>query len=404
VNATNGAVENKYYLNYRDPSIGTTDSFRNTKSPDQEPVLANRGVFYYPGYRGIYAARQSDGALLWEHYISSVPFNDVYLETIIGNTIYAQSGDTLYALRTSDGELLWQHNIAADITIKDFSINTISIVGNVLYGEISYQNPVKKALKSFIVYVLNAQNGSYLWQHLLTSQSQRSDLQLTNSHDVIYAAVDTTLYAYSMRDGLLLWHRKGVDPISSIAVSSGLILICDANNVFALHESDHSFAWIVQRKITKDFYGATNASLSVDNGDVYFDLSAFRISGGQPLWSYPANTGKLLFTRYGNRLVFSFSDATWPPAQCHPSCFSLDARDRYTGSIVWQQDVYNNLGYIDSSIYIVNDLILVDDSGLMSAFIANTGQFLWVKNYVLSIRKVLNQPGYTLSVLGTSDS
>jgi outer membrane protein assembly factor BamB len=207
-----------------------------------------------------------------------------------------------------------------------------------------------------------------------------------------------------MRDGLLLWHRKGVDPISSIAVSSGLILICDANNVFALHESDHSFAWIVQRKITKDFYGATNASLSVDNGDVYFDLSAFRISGGQPLWSYPANTGKLLFTRYGNRLVFSFSDATWPPAQCHPSCFSLDARDRYTGSIVWQQDVYNNLGYIDSSIYIVNDLILVDDSGLMSAFIANTGQFLWVKNYVLSIRKVLNQPGYTLSVLGTSDS
>ncbi|GCF08509.1 hypothetical protein KDI_20730 [Dictyobacter arantiisoli] len=378
VNAATGAVEGHYNFNYRDPTLGTLSP--NPGYVKQDPVLVDHEVVYYDGYRGIYAAHLRDGTPLWKHNLSAVSFGDNRPLQVSGNVLYVftASSDMLSALHTSDGALLWHHTAAEGIQGAPADFHTrifnIAIVNNVLYYTLSY---TLKADTISIFFALNARSGALLWNKTISGS-----LVITSDKGAIYIAGDATLYAYRLQDGHLLWQRKGLAQIVSVTTVSGLILVCDTEDVFALHENDHSFAWIVPRK---NAIPGENV-FSIFHGIAYIDSSAIDISSGRQLWQFPAanlvvddidqfDGSSHLFNTKQN---FIYITRAISLPESNSSGLSLEAVDYSTGGTAWWQDISSTS--VTDEVFI-NGTLLMHYQNKIYAYMANTGQFLWEKQY-----------------------
>jgi outer membrane protein assembly factor BamB len=404
LNAYSGSIHRQYNLNYR-PDVNPNFSLGN--------VINDHGILYYEGYRGVYAARLQDGSLLWKRYLSTVPFGSVSLLAVIGGTLFAQSNFMLYALHVSDGVLLWQYDLSKDFTAEKpspvplGSVALLAVVDGTLFvqsdfmlyalhasdGVLLWQHDLSKdftAEESFLIknvlitngvlcftsrisnkevyalFAIDSHSGSFLWKQEIGGYPDRSLL----ADGVFYVASDTTLHAYRLRDGFLLWKRKGVNGISSVAVSEGLIIVRDTRNIYALRTSDQHFVW---------FYTENNGdpgNLLISKDTVYTNTLALRIDNGQLLWRRSTSTLiNSIDDSIDDKNIFYSYRAVTVSRSVH--IVYLEAIQRSSGAVVWQQKI--EVAYLRGAM-ISHGIIFLLNYGFICAYAASTGQFLWQQN------------------------
>jgi outer membrane protein assembly factor BamB len=59
-------------------------------------------------YSGTYALRAQDGKVLWRAAINVATDGPLSLQALVGNTIYANTGDYIYAIDAGNGRILWR--------------------------------------------------------------------------------------------------------------------------------------------------------------------------------------------------------------------------------------------------------------------------------------------------------
>lgn len=344
IDVNSGILVKRYYLNYR---IEPSD-----QSKRSDPVKLVDGVLYYAGYRGIYAAKQEDGALLWKQQISTSSFGDVQQLDVVDDTVYARVNSSLYALRASDGSIRWQHQVSADIPgeIRGiYAVVTNSSIYCDVYTNANTQHSGAGSSTDQWTYVLNARDGSFRWKQAGVIETPVIE------HEVIYSYNYATLQARSLKDGTLLWQRKGVEPISSLNVYNDNIYVVDTKNIFALRARDQSFLWYAPHL-------ETESNIQVFDGIVYTNSQALSADDGHVLWSH-------------NGLILLKNETLYGISTYGAQYLLFNAYDIRAGTLLWQQP----MNVLNAGEVMVMDGILfsLQSDGFVYAIMASTGQFLW---------------------------
>ncbi len=202
---------------------------RKLKTRITSPPLVSSGNVFVLGHDGrlsAYSTRR--GNLLWR-YVS--PLKNLLRTTIdssplaVNNLIYAGiDNGVIIALRRDSGRVVWNKRIATARSSHSFA-NILDVTTPVVRGDVicvaAYQGHIG---------CLDVNDGNVLWRHPL-SVSRRVTIDRDGAR-VFAVDISGDVYAFSARDGELLW-RKEVGQATVAAFVSGALIIGLENNTMA---------------------------------------------------------------------------------------------------------------------------------------------------------------------------
>lgn len=225
-------------------------------------------------YSGLYALRAQNGSVLW-HFSVNASF-----QALVNGVLYGNSEDTIYAISAKDGSFRWSYTAKTRAPIG----GPLAVAQNrVYYGTLgSVENPSESAF-----YVLDAHNGTLLWQHAMGDFSSA-----TVAQNVVYVGSrDQYLYAFDATNGTLRWRYKSVYPVYSIPTigSNGAIYI-NMDGAYALGARQGNVLWHVPLGSSQsvDFTPSVVADgvvyLASNDGSGQSILYALNASNGSEYW------------------------------------------------------------------------------------------------------------------------
>jgi outer membrane protein assembly factor BamB len=189
--------------------------------------------------------------------------------SLIGQTLFFGAGNIVYALNANDGSPVWQYTTGGLVVGDSPAVEN----GMVYVGSGDYN-----------VYALNASDGTLAWKY---STGSYVVSQPVVANGVVYAASDdNSVYALQGSNGNLLWKYTTGGPIQfTPAVADGVVFVASSDgNIYALDAGSGSLNW--QFTTTVQNNGSTP---SVVNGVLYMasadgNLYAINAANGALIW------------------------------------------------------------------------------------------------------------------------
>jgi outer membrane protein assembly factor BamB/murein DD-endopeptidase MepM/ murein hydrolase activator NlpD len=209
--------------------------------------------------RNVYALNGEDGSVLWiyptwDWILSSSPTiadvnNDGDLEVIVGCGINAGARvGVVYALNGENGSVLWEYEPEIYNAISWGFSATVADIDNDGKQEVVFGTTRGK------IYALNGEDGSVSWTHE-TGGTVRSvavaDIDNDGTPEVVMGSTDNHVYALNGEDGTNLWgYETGQSVFGSPAVGDidddgklEVVIGSEDNKVYALNGEDGSALW-----------------------------------------------------------------------------------------------------------------------------------------------------------------
>jgi outer membrane protein assembly factor BamB len=237
----------------------------NPGSAMGSPTVSGTLVYVENSVPATYAYNLSNGTLQW-----SYPGIGNYLASpVVANGIAYVGGPGMYALNASTGALIWRVQ-----------------PGN-LSSYVNYAPAVANGLvywtEGAILYASNAATGAQVWSAAVPGGNVASTPMVANGA-VYIGGGSGNLYAYSAREGSLLWTADTSSVSGSAAAANGLIYVCGFDSdCYGLSPLNGSVVWSYTAP------GYVYGTPTVANGIVYLpsndSIIALNAYYGTVLWS-----------------------------------------------------------------------------------------------------------------------
>lgn len=390
------------------PLVISARNTQNSPSPSKQNAISGvltdtfgNGTAYVDTIDGnILALRGTDGALLWEHFVSTPVYRLVVTPQALYYVLSGQSYDLVQALNLRNGKILWSQPLPPIGSLTIEAIDDIVYIGThdgsvyalrasdgkQLWYFVSGQNlpldlfftatnGVAVVLKSNReVYLLRTSDGSTIYHYLLPYDPSQQDIlwkpQIEAGIIYIYSQ-DGMVQARSARDGSLLWQRPKGSSQGIPFIDSGKVYVMSASgSLLALSGTNGSVLWT---------YKANNSGfpILVQNGIAYVylfnsSLIALDTTSGRLLWKkqftspdlapyfQPALVNRILYIYMGSNVGTS-------------KLYALMTTD---GSEVWSHPVPN--ASFSQPRYSNGVIYLEKDDHTVEAWNASNGQSAWI--------------------------
>jgi outer membrane protein assembly factor BamB len=180
------------------------------------------GVVYFNTDKATCALNAKNGEKLWNYTVSS--YNPCIVDG--GIAYIREADDIIHALNASDGNIVWNYS-------ANEAISSLCIVDNILYFSSN------ETLNAW-----NAANGEQLWNSSIISEAPLiitegssgyySSFSATISDGVLYYYSDETLHVLDASNGSSLWNYTRSDQ-SFLTVADGTAFFAAGNTVYALN-------------------------------------------------------------------------------------------------------------------------------------------------------------------------
>jgi len=262
----------------------------------------------------ILALRGTDGALLWEHFVSTPVYRLVVTSQALYYVLSGQSYDLVQALSLRNGKILWSQ------PLPPIGSLTIEAIDNIIYI----------GTHDGSVYALRASDGKQLW-YFVSGQNLPLDLFFTATNGVaVVLKSNNEVYLLRTGDGSTIYHYKlPFEPAQQGGlwqprIDSGIVYIYSEDGmVQARSTKDGALLW--QRP-----KGSSQGIPFIDYGKVYVistngSLLALSGTNGSVLWTYKTNNeGFPVLVQNGIAYVYLFNS-------------SLIALDTTSGRLLWKK-------------------------------------------------------------------
>jgi len=306
--------------------------------------------------------------LLWSYPTNGGPDSGESSPAIVNGVLYfGSTDDNLYALNATEGTKLWNYSTGGPIDSSPAVYNGVVYTG------------------SLGLYALNATNGDEIWvfksSYLIISSPTVLD-------GIVYFADNNVVYALNAENGSMLWNNTVSSSywqiVSSPAVANGVVYIgSDDHDLYALNATNGSQLWVYP---TGSY---VESSPTVANGIVYVisddqNLYALNEVNGQKLWNYNStlNTVNGESIVVANNVVYVLSGIN----------VELKALNAKTGVQSWSSSMTD----CEPFPIVVGDVLYIGSINNLFAFNATNGNWLWNSTQT---GEILSSPAYANGVV-----
>lgn len=216
-------------------------SFKDTKSRSSGLAVDNNTLYATTGFGGIYAMDVVTGSPKWRKTLEA-PIR--IAPTITPSMILVQSVDNkLYALDKMTGNELWRFGVAHEDTVIAGGASPAFDVSN---------NIVVAGFSNGEIVVLNANIGTPLWSHMLTSNKQVLSTTEINTigaypiieEDTIYAISNSNnMVALDIRTGDVIWKKEIGSMQNMLLAGDYLFAVSNKNILYAIDKITGDVVW-----------------------------------------------------------------------------------------------------------------------------------------------------------------
>lgn len=235
----------------------------------------------------ITALRSRNGSVAWRLPIAATD-GFVHGTPAVSNGViyFGTNNGSVYAARMSDGAVLW--HVGRSGGFKDIPLDMSPLFDNGVVFVEGKQGPIGENQSLF---AMRASDGMQLWSKSLGSAPGPMVEQPEIANGVIYIASGVNgLVALRETDGSLLWQHAADQVYGPFFVADGLLQLNSGDTVVAVRASDGTVVW--RRSIGfHDTLSSNDTPEAVDNGIVYVAttngaVQALDAGKGQTLWHY----------------------------------------------------------------------------------------------------------------------